>query len=51
MTISCLACTCAEKGAYLFHGSSTRISTGKVAVIDTTGAGDSFAAGFLIWTF
>ena len=46
--ISCLACTCAEKGAYLFHGSSiSEISTNKVAVVDTTGAGDSFAAGFL----
>ena len=47
-SISCLACTCAEKGAYLFHGSSiSEISTNKVAVVDTTGAGDSFAAGFL----
>ena len=47
-SISCLACTCAERGAYLFHGSViSEISTNKVAVIDTTGAGDSFAAGFL----
>ena len=47
-TISCLACTCAERGAYLFQGSSIReISTDKVNVIDTTGAGDNFAAGFL----
>ena len=46
--ISCLACTCAERGAYLFQGSSIReISTNKVNVIDTTGAGDNFAAGFL----
>ena len=46
--ISCLACTCAEKGAYLFHESSiTKISTNEVDVIDTTGAGDNFAAGFL----
>ena len=46
--ISCLACTCAEKGAYLFHESSiTKISTNEVSVIDTTGAGDNFAAGFL----
>ena len=46
--ISCLACTCAEKGAYLFHESSiTKISTKEVPVIDTTGAGDNFAAGFL----
>ena len=46
--ISCLACTCAEKGAYLFHESSiTKISTNEVPVIDTTGAGDNFAAGFL----
>ena len=47
-TISCVACTCAEKGAYLFHKSSIRkISTNQVSVIDTTGAGDNFAAGFL----
>ena len=47
-SISCVACTCAERGAYLFHGSSiSEISTNKVAVVDTTGAGDSFAAGFL----
>ncbi|RCL75588.1 MAG: adenosine kinase [Alphaproteobacteria bacterium] len=47
-TISCVACTCAEKGAYLFHKSSIRrISTKKVSVIDTTGAGDNFASGFL----
>ena len=46
--IRCLACTCAEKGAYLFHESSiTKISTNEVPVIDTTGAGDNFAAGFL----
>ena len=46
--ISCLACTCAEKGAYLFHESSImEISTNEVPVIDTTGAGDNFAAGFL----
>ena len=46
--ISCVACTCAEKGAYLFHQSSIRrISTTKVSVIDTTGAGDNFASGFL----
>ena len=46
--ISCLACTCAEKGAYLFHESNiTKISTNEVPVIDTTGAGDNFAAGFL----
>ncbi len=47
-SISCLACTCAERGAYLFHGKSIRqISTNRVSVVDTTGAGDSFAAGFL----
>ena len=47
-TISCVACTCAEKGAYLFQKSSIRrISTNQVSVIDTTGAGDNFAAGFL----
>ena len=47
-TISCVACTCAEKGAYLFNKSSIRrISTNQVSVIDTTGAGDNFAAGFL----
>ena len=47
-TINCIACTCAEKGAYLFNESSiARISTNKVSVIDTTGAGDNFAAGFL----
>ena len=47
-SISCLACTCAEKGAYLFHESSiTEISTNEVPVTDTTGAGDNFAAGFL----
>ena len=47
-SISCLACTCAERGAYLFHGKSVRkIATTKVSVVDTTGAGDSFASGFL----
>ena len=47
-TINCIACTCAEKGAYLINESSiVRISTNKVSVIDTTGAGDNFAAGFL----
>ncbi|MDC3107631.1 adenosine kinase [Paracoccaceae bacterium] len=47
-TVSCVACTCAEKGAYLFNTSSIkRISTNKVSVVDTTGAGDNFAAGFL----
>ncbi len=47
-TISCVACTCAERGAYLFRKSSIRrISTKQVAVIDTTGAGDNFASGFL----
>ena len=47
-TINCIACTCAEKGVYLFNESSiVRISTNKVSVIDSTGAGDNFAAGFL----
>ena len=47
-TINCIACTCAERGAYLFNESAiARISTNKVSVIDTTGAGDNFAAGFL----
>ncbi len=47
-SISCLACTCAERGAYLFYGSSTKnIPTTRVVALDTTGAGDSFAAGFL----
>ena len=47
-TIGCVACTCAEKGAYLFHKSAiSRISTTQVSVIDSTGAGDNFASGFL----
>ncbi len=47
-TISYLVCTCAERGAYLFHGPSIiKVSTNKVLAIDTTGAGDNFAAGFL----
>ena len=47
-TINCVACTSADKGAYLFQRSSIRrISTNRVSVIDTTGAGDNFAAGFL----
>ena len=47
-TIRCVACTCAERGAYLFRESSIRrISTNQVTVIDTTGAGDNFASGFL----
>ena len=47
-SISCLACTCAERGAFIFSkGLTKQISTKKVSVIDTTGAGDSFAAGFL----
>ena len=32
----------------MFHGKSVRkIATNKVSVVDTTGAGDSFASGFL----
>ena len=46
--IMCLACTCSDKGSFLFFDSFMKhVPTSEVNVIDTTGAGDNYAAGFL----
>ncbi len=46
--VEILACTLAEKGSYVcFNGDTTLIPTEKKELVDSTGAGDLFAAGFL----
>ena len=46
--VEILACTVAERGAYIcFEGSKQLIPTEERKLIDSTGAGDLFAAGFL----
>ena len=46
--VEILACTAAERGAYIcFEGSKQLIPTEERKLIDSTGAGDLFAAGFL----
>lgn len=41
-------CTCGSAGVRVYHkGGSTKITGGKVKVIEPTGAGDAFWAGFL----
>ena len=46
--VEILACTVAERGAYIcFEGSKQLIPTEERKLVDSTGAGDLFAAGFL----
>lgn len=44
----CLVCTAGAEGAYIASGGETiHVSANPVNVVDATGAGDLFAAGFL----
>ena len=46
--VEILACTAAERGAYVsFEGVTDLIPTKEKKLVDSTGAGDLFAAGFL----
>ena len=48
LTSSKIICTCGEDGVEtLINGHFTRISAPKVEVVDTTGAGDTFAGAYL----
>ena len=46
--VAITACTAAEEGVYLISGAEEKLFSAKnIDVVDSTGAGDSFAAGFL----
>ena len=47
MTLSCVACTCAERGAYLFWVIYKRNFNKQSSCSRYHRSGDSFAAGFL----
>ncbi len=46
--VGCVAATCGAKGAVVVDGESeARVAAFEVEVVDTTGCGDAFSAGFL----
>ena len=46
--VDTLVCTAGGDGAYIAHGGKiTHVETNAVNMVDATGAGDLFAAGFL----
>jgi sugar/nucleoside kinase (ribokinase family) len=46
--VGCVAATCGAEGAVVVHGEgAARVSAFEVEVVDTTGCGDAFSAGFL----